>query len=56
MSKWQSAYQYDPADLPRRRELEQLREEQELTAEELNELRWYVFSHTNFLLNALRNR
>jgi len=52
MSRWQSAYQFDPADWPRRRELERLREERELTPEEVNELRWYVFSHINYLLNS----
>jgi hypothetical protein len=47
----QSAYRFDPSQWPRRRELEQLREERELTADERNELQWLVFSHTNYLLN-----
>ena len=38
------------------RELKALREERELTAEEAAELRWLVFSHTNFLLEAQRNK
>ena len=55
MSDSQRAYSYSPSQLPRRRELEALKKERELTAEERNELQWLIFSHTNFLLEAQRN-
>ena len=52
---WKGAYRFDPSQWDRRRELEQARSERELTPAEVDELRYLVFSHTNFLLDAQRN-
>jgi hypothetical protein len=53
---YKGAYRYSPDQWPRRRELEALREERELTASERDELSWLVFAYTNFLLETQRNR